>query len=64
MTRIVSLGTKVKQLEGLLDTKDLSDWENNFLHSVSVRTDCGRVTTGLSDKQIERLDELWGKHFA
>lgn len=64
MTRLVSIGTKVKQLEGLLDTKDLNEWENNFLHSISVRTDCGRNTTGLSEKQIERLDELWGKYFA
>ncbi|MDO8595671.1 MAG: hypothetical protein Q7R45_03510 [Sulfuricaulis sp.] len=64
MTRLVSIGTKIKQLEGLLDTKDLSDWENEFLHSISVRTDCGRDTTGLTGKQIERLEELWSKHFA
>jgi hypothetical protein len=64
MTRLVSLGTKIKQLEGLIDTKDVSGWENNFLHSISVRTDCGRDTSRLSDAQIERIEELWSKHFA
>jgi hypothetical protein len=64
VTRLISLGTKIKQLEGMLDTTDLSGWENNFLHSISVRTDCGRDTSMLSDAQIERLEELWAKHFA
>lgn len=64
MTRLVSLGTKIKQLEALLDTRDLSEWENTFLHSISVRTDCGRDTRTLTENQVERLDALWAKHFA
>jgi hypothetical protein len=64
VTRIVSLGNKVKQLEGLLDTPDLTEWENNFLHGISVRTDCGRNTLSLTEKQVEVIDRLWGKHFA
>ena len=64
MTRLVSLGAKIKQLEGLLDTKDLSAWENSFLHSISVRTDCGHNTGPLTDRQVDRLEELWSKHFA
>lgn len=64
MTRLVSLGIKVKQLEGLLDTSDLTEWENDFVHSISVRTDCGRDTSRLTDREVERLDELWSKHFA
>ena len=50
MTRLVSLGTKIQQLEGLLDTKDVNDWENTFLHNVCDRTASGLVTCRLSDK--------------
>lgn len=34
MTRLVSIGTKIAQLAGMLDTRDLSDWENGFLRNL------------------------------
>jgi len=64
VTRLVSLGAKIQQLEGLLDTKDVNDWENTFLHNVCDRTAGGLVTRRLSDKQIDRIEELWARHFA
>jgi len=64
VTRLVSLGAKIQQLEGLLDTKDVNDWENTFLHNVCDRTASGLVTRRLSDKQIDRIEELWARHFA
>lgn len=64
MTRTVSIGAKVKQLAGMLDTQDLSDWENRFVRSIVQRSNAGADTTHLTDAQVERLDELWQKHFA
>lgn len=64
MTRMVSLNTKIQQLEGLHDTKDLTDWENGFVENIVIRTKRGLVTSHLSEAQIERIEELWGKHFA
>jgi len=58
-----SLNAMVKQLEALLDTRDVSAWENTFLHSISVRADAGRDTSRLTDRQIARLEELYRKHF-
>jgi len=59
----VSTTTMIRRLEGLLDTKDLNDWEQNFVRSLVERLEAGEVTR-LTDKQIDRLDELHGKHFA
>ncbi|MEM5405803.1 hypothetical protein [Paraburkholderia unamae] len=53
----------IKRLTGLVGTKDLTDWESNFVTSVERQMNAGRVTM-LTDKQIERLDELHSKHFA
>jgi hypothetical protein len=64
MSRFVSVGTKIQQLEGMLDTKDLSDWENTFLHGICEGTVGGLKTGGLSDKQLERIEALWERHFA
>ena len=64
MTRVVSIGTMIRQLEGLLDTSDVNDWENTFLHGVCDRTVGGLETRKLSEKQIARIEELWARHFA
>ena len=64
MTRTVSLGTQVKQVMGLLDTKDLGQWENQFVRSIAERTSDGTRTELLSERQIECLGRIWQKHFA
>lgn len=53
----------IKKLSGLLGTKELTDWESSFVTSIERRMNAGEVTM-LTDKQIERLDELHSKHFA
>jgi hypothetical protein len=53
----------VKRVAGLADTKDITDWENQFVKSLVERTRNGDNTTTLTDKQIERLEELHSKHF-
>ncbi len=63
MPRLVSTETMVQQLEGLLDTNDLSPWEIAFVLTMKNRR-IQRTLTRLTDRQVERLDELYRKHFA
>lgn len=61
---MTSLNTMVKKCAGLVDTTDVSDWENQFLKSVVEKTSEGENTTGLTEKQIDVLERIYGKHFA
>lgn len=58
-----SIGAKIDQIEGLLGTTDLSEWEDDFVTNVVKKTHGGEVTTGLSEKQIEIIDRIYKKHF-
>jgi hypothetical protein len=59
-----SIGQKIMRLEGLHDTRDVSEWENGFIESIVIKTDHGKHTAALSEKQIEIIARLYGKHFA
>lgn len=59
-----SLGQKIKQLDGLIGTKDVTDWESEFLQSVVDRSNCGNDTTRLTHKQVEVAERIYAKHFA
>ena len=63
MTRLVSTATKIKQLDGMLDTDDLTEWETAFVRSLVNREAYGGRRE-LTERQLETLDRLWGKHFA
>jgi hypothetical protein len=60
---MVSTTTMIKRLEGLLGTKDLSAWEQSFVRNLAKHMHAGQVTK-LSGEQVEKLDELHGRHFA
>ena len=60
---VISLGAMLKKLSGLVDTKDLSARENDFIKSVLARTDDGAHTMGLSPRQVEWIEDLHAKHF-
>ena len=62
MSASISTTTMIRRLEGMIGTKDLSDWEHGFVRSLVERLDAGEVTK-LSEKQITRLEELHGRHF-
>lgn len=65
MTRLVSLGTQIEQLDGLRDTDDLNQWEQAFVTSILERyLLAGRDTRMLRSKQVEVIERIWGKHFA
>lgn len=59
-----SIGAMVKQIEGLHDTADVTEWENGFIETVVTKTQSGADTRGLSEKQIEAVERIWRKHFA
>lgn len=64
MTRLVSTNTKIEQLAGLLGTNDLKDREDKFVRNVVAQTDHGKRVGGLTDPQLEWIDDLWKRHFA
>ena len=64
MTRLVSLGTKVEQLNSLRGTKDVTAWEDRFIGDVYAWSDQGKTTRCLSEKQIAVIERIWGRHFA
>lgn len=65
MTRLISLGTKIEQLDGLRDTKDLTQWEQGFVTNVLERyLLAGRDTRMLSTRQVDALEQIWSKHFS
>jgi hypothetical protein len=54
----------VAKLEGLLRTKDISDWEEDFITSISERVAlAGGKTSGLSEKQVEKIERLYADNF-
>ena len=62
MPQLVSTTTMIRRLSGMLDTRDLSEWEQQFVRSLVEKLDAGRVTS-LTDRQVETLERLHGRHF-
>ncbi len=60
---MVSTNTMIRRLEGMLGTKDLSKWEQGFVETLVERLEAGQVTQ-LTERQVETLERLHGKHFA
>jgi len=61
---MASLNRMVQAVSGLMDTSLLNDWEENFVRSLIERTQNGKDTRSLTEKQIDRLEELFNKHFS
>lgn len=61
--RLYSTANMIERLSGLLDTSDLTEWEQQFVANLKRHADAGEVTK-LTEKQVETLDQLHSKHFA
>lgn len=61
---MAALNTMVKRVSGLLGTKDLSQWEGDFVATIVDNTKNGDNTTSLTEKQIDVLERIFDKHFA
>jgi len=65
MTRNVSIGTMIEQLDGLRDTDNLSEWEQGFVTNIVERYVMARKDTRwMTGKQVDVVDRIWRKHFA
>ena len=63
MSAMTSTTTMIRRLEGMLGTKDLSEWEQGFVETLAAKLEAGEVTK-LTERQVEILERLHGKHFA
>jgi hypothetical protein len=52
----------IKQIGGL-KYSDLTSFERAFMDSVNGHTERGEKTTGLSEKQIAVIENIYEKHF-
>ncbi len=60
---MASITLMVKRCAGLIDTKDVTAWENQFLTDILAKTRQGDDTTGLTEKQVDRVQQIFNKHF-
>jgi hypothetical protein len=60
---VASTNAMLKQCSGLIDTKDVTDWENSFLKSVWERSQHGTRPDQLTDRQVTALESIHEKHF-
>ena len=61
---MASLNLMVKRLAGLQGTRDVSEWEDQFISSVLEATRNGDDTRALTERQITVVERLFRKHFA
>lgn len=59
-----SVGQKIKQLQGLVGTADVTEWEEGFIENISTSTRDGHETVHLTPGQVEKIDQIYNKHFA
>lgn len=59
-----SLAQMIAQCEGLLGTKDVTEWESEFLQNIVERTDHGKDTHSLTGRQVQIVERIYDKHFA
>jgi hypothetical protein len=60
----VSVGNMIRRLSGLVDTTSVSDWENRFIRDMVDRSHKGTQTSHLSGGQVEKIEQIFTKHFA
>jgi len=56
-------GTMLKQLAGLLNMGQLNQWEQGFVQKIYIFTKGGDVTTGLSEDQLMKLEQIYRQRF-
>lgn len=61
---MASTNAMIKKCAGLVDTRDVTPWENQFLQSVIERSENGDRPDLLSERQLESLARIYNKHFA
>lgn len=57
-----SIAAMLTQLEGMLGTRDLTEWETRFVETC-VDTSEAHGTQALSGKQVTWIESLYRQHF-
>lgn len=61
---MASLNTMVKRVSGLVNTTEVTAWEDEFIQRVMRQTSNGDNTTSLTEKQIDVLERLFNRHLS
>lgn len=60
-----SIGKMLEQCDGLRDTDDITEWENQFLTDMLERyLEAGKSTSDFTEKQVSVIERIYNKHFA
>lgn len=59
-----SIGQMIVKIGALVGTKDLTEWEDGFVRNIVERSHEGKVTTTLTNKQVEIVERIHKKLFA
>lgn len=57
-----SIDAMIEQLDGMLGTDDLTEWEQQFVADICARS-WRNSTMHLSDKQVAVIERIYRKHF-
>jgi hypothetical protein len=60
----VSIGRMLISLSGMIGTKDLNNWETELVQNCMLTSKDGTLTAHLSGPQVEKIEEIYQKHFA
>lgn len=61
---MASINTMVRKVAGMVDTKDLTAWENKFVKNIVAQTGNGDNTSSLTESQVDVLERIYERHFA
>ncbi len=64
MSREISIGTMIKQINGLRGTDDVNTWEDNFIMCINTESINGTQTTRLSENKVNKIEQIYRRHFA
>lgn len=59
-----TIGQKIKQIEGLLGTKDVNEREAEFIENMVERSNNGTRTSHLTSPQVIWIEKIWKRHYA
>lgn len=59
----LTLGNKIRQLQGLVGTKDVRPQDGKFIVSMMNLSEGGKKTSHLTGPQVEYLNNLWTQHY-
>ena len=59
-----SIKQMLERVHGLVDTADLTEWENKFVKTCWEFSKNGTSSSYLTGRQVEIIDQLYNKHFS